>query len=68
MIRFVELTGPTPSEPPRCAFLDTVTETFVQTVDGSHVFASVGDFPESAIGHMCLSMLPRGFLDPVRKG
>lgn len=68
MIRFVDLTDGRPSSTPACAFLETITETFVQTIDGSHVFTSVGDFPESATGHVCLTMLPPGFLDHPRKG
>ena len=69
MIRFVDLTGEDEGDPPgvfgkrvrSCAFLDTVTDTFVQAADGCHVFRCFEDFPEGATGDRCQFLVPPGF-------
>lgn len=70
MIRFVDVTCAywgedaeadlLPGMGPQCAFIDTVTDTFV-TFDGAQVFGADDEIPRDAFGNRCRGLVPHGF-------
>lgn len=75
MIRFVDLTDaywtcPDPEDPhPICAFLDTITDRFIENAAGSHTCSDMEDVltlgmsKPGDLGKRCAGLLPPGFFD-----
>ena len=67
MIRFVDLSKSywTTGSSPCCAFLETVTDTFIRnTLDGSHVFSERDDVEHASYEpQRCAALIPNGFWD-----
>lgn len=68
MLRFVDLTEAYWVDPedggPCCAFLDTVTDSFVTFDLGGHVFSEMRDLhgiEDDGIRERCIALLPDGF-------
>lgn len=66
MIRFVNLTeaywgDSVEGDAPLCAFLDTVNDSFLKSVDGGHVFNDRAEVAEHADGKRLLRLVPDGF-------
>ena len=64
MIRFVDLTDAYWTEPggkPLCGFLSTVTDKFLESLDGEHTFRSTEEVLEHREGQRMLSLVPVGF-------
>jgi len=74
MIRFVDLTNVywTDHEEtaPMCAFLDTVTNRFIENDTGSHVCVDLNDVRglgnNGKLGTRCLQLLPPQFFGEVK--
>jgi hypothetical protein len=63
MIRFVDLTSSywvDGDGPPCCAFLNTVSDTFIALADGTHVFDNLGDV-RKILGERGVALVPDGF-------
>ena len=63
MIRFVDLTQVYWLDPdggkPVCAFLDTVTDKFIENMDGTHLFTELYELETSRL----FRLVPTGFFD-----
>ncbi len=65
MIRFVDLTAfywADDHGPPCCAFLDTVTDRFVESELGDHTFDTLEEV--QALGPRFVALVPDGFFKP----
>lgn len=74
MIRFVDLTpfywvDEHPSNKPICAFIDTVTDRFIENDMGCHDFDSAEDVEAlgPVLGPRCAGLVPHGFWERVKR-
>lgn len=70
MIRFVDLSAAywldenSGTTWPCCAFVSTISDTFIENNDGTHVFGGLYDFPDNELGRRLLALVPEHFFDP----
>ena len=67
MIRFIDLSKEYWTDPefgfPLCAFLSTTTDTFLETMDGIHIFRKedVEEYPDKRMRQRMIALTPKGF-------
>lgn len=66
MIRFVDLSDDYWFDPedgtPLCAFIDTITDTFVDN-DGRHIFDSLEEIKSHSLSQRLEALTPEGFFE-----
>lgn len=61
MIRFIDMRDDDEDDPtPVCSFIQTVTDTFIESTNGSHEFVDLSEV-EEVLGPRGVRLVPKGF-------